>query len=96
MNRLIWYGDKIQQRIEKQARSLPRRIAEVIARRAKRNAPVKSGELRDSISATDDGVEATAGYATTVELGSAKQAAQPYMRPAIEQFNKADLDNIVN
>lgn len=55
---------------------------------AKARAPVRSGRLRNSINHTREGegsfvVEADTDYAAHVEFGTSKQAAQPYMRPAL-------------
>ncbi len=95
MSRLIWNGDKILRRIERETPPLTRCIAEVIARIARRIVPVKSGKLQKNIRATDTGVEAATDYAAEVELGTATRAAQPYMRPAIEQFSQSDLKQCI-
>ena len=81
--------------IQREASRVVPRIAEKIAGRAKEIVVVDSGELRDSIEATADSVKATADHASAVELGTAKRAAQPFMRPAIEQFNKTDLEQCI-
>ena len=56
---------------------------------AKSLAPVRTGELRDSIdgrvTATSVEVFATAEHARFVEEGTSKQEAQPFMGPAWEQ-----------
>ncbi len=96
MSRLRWHGGKVQRQLERKVDGVPGRIAEVIAEYARRTVPVKSGELKRSIEATGDTVVATADHAAAVEFGTAKRAAQPYMRPAIKQFGKADLRNVVN
>lgn len=72
--------------------------------RAQENAPVDTGTLRRSIglSIEDDGLtaksEATVHYAGYVELGTRFMAAQPYMKPALNQvkgkFN-SDLRKLV-
>jgi HK97 gp10 family phage protein len=63
--------------------------AEQVADDARALAPVDSGALRDSIQVvkTDDlhyTVEVTVPYAAEVELGTANQAAQPFLFPAFE------------
>lgn len=59
-----------------------------IVNRAKRIAPVDTGALEASIhsESSDDGhfVIADTEYAAFVELGTSKQAAQPYLRPALQ------------
>ncbi len=91
MNRLIWHGDKVYRDIAVKAPSITHNIAEIIAGRARQNAPVKSGALQRSIHAEGDSVIADADHASIVELGTATRAAMPYMRPATEQFDISDL-----
>ena len=59
---------------------------------ARRNAPVRSGHLRDSITADVNGLKAEIGptewYGALVENGTARVAPQPYLIPAAE---KAEL-----
>jgi hypothetical protein len=45
-------------------------------------APVETGRLRSSIRVVPQGVEAIVDYAYFVETGTAKMAAQPFLRPA--------------
>jgi len=66
-----------------------RKAASVIEDEAARGAPVDTGKLRGSItSKTISDTEAEAGtnveYAPYVEYGTKFQAAQPYMRPAVD------------
>jgi len=42
------------------------------------------------------GVGAPVDYASFVELGTRKQAAKPYLRPAVEQFSQEDFNDCVN
>lgn len=55
---------------------------------AKGYAPVDTGRLRNSISHTADDEAAYIGtnveYAAYQEMGTSKMAAQPYLRPAVE------------
>lgn len=55
---------------------------------AKMLAPVDTGRLRNSISHTTNDEAAYIGtnveYAAYQELGTSKMAAQPYLRPAVE------------
>jgi HK97 gp10 family phage protein len=48
-------------------------------------APVLTGELRDSIRETSDGVEVGAGYGVYVEKGTATNAPQPFAAPAVNR-----------
>ena len=95
MNRLKWHGAKAQRHLESKVKGIPGRIADVIAANARRIVVVKSGELQASIEATGDSVVATADHAAAIEFGTAKRAAQPFMRPAIKMFQKSDLINVV-
>ena len=58
------------------------------------NAPVDTGNLRSSIDyevGTDNAdIFATANYAAHVEYGTSRQAAQPYLRPALDN-NKGNI-----
>lgn len=57
--------------------------AEVVANAAKGNAPVATGQLRDSIKAQGNHVVVEAPYASFVELGTRNRAATPYLTPAL-------------
>lgn len=68
-----------------------RAIGNKIVARARQLAPVRTGQLRASINAEAQGetrfvIGASAPYATYVEYGTSKMAAQPYLRPAIEEY----------
>lgn len=95
MNRLVWHGDKVSRRIGSNAAGIVRRISERIAERARQIVTVKSGKLKRSIQATDTGIVVSEDYAAAVELGTAKRAARPFMRPAIDRFNNQDLKNSI-
>ena len=60
--------------------------------------PVDTGNLRDSLTLDEDGGSATVStdvpYALAVEFGSARQAAQPYMRPAAQAGLDAALEGM--
>ncbi len=63
--------------------------AERVAADARQRAPVDTGALRHSIQVAPESgqlqlrVEATVDYAAYVEMGTARMAAQPYLRPAM-------------
>jgi len=95
MSRLIFHGDKVLRRVKKEAPKIEDRISESIADKMRRLVPVKTGKLKASIEVTDDGIEVGEDYAGAVEFGTATKAAQPFVRPAIEQFNRADLGNCI-
>jgi HK97 gp10 family phage protein len=58
---------------------------------AKKLAPVDTGRLRNSISHEVDGQEVYIGsnveYAPYVELGTSKQKAQPFLKPAATEHS---------
>ena len=87
MSRLIYHGARVLRGIAKKADGVVGRIAHAIADKARDNAPVKTGTLKRSIRATDSSVEVGVDYAAAVEFGTATKAAQPYLRPGIEQFD---------
>lgn len=64
--------------------------AQFIAKRARDLAPVDTGYMRDHIHAHGTGpksaqVISEAPYSVYVEYGTSKMAAQPFMRPAVDQ-----------
>lgn len=69
------------------------RAGELVKGSAKNLSPVDTGALRQSISSTSSstatGAEAEVGtgveYAPYVELGTSRQAAQPYLHPALQK-----------
>ena len=72
----------------------------VVMNAAKANAPVLTGNLRRSIAIVDGPgpQEITIGtdveYAPFVEFGTSKMAAQPYLRPAIDENHDAVIGAI--
>lgn len=88
---LRWHGDRVLKRIERQSCTIKSRVAKAIADRARFLCPVKTGNLRSKIEARSDSVEVNADYAGVVEFGTAKRAAQPFVRPAIEQVKETDI-----
>ena len=65
------------------------KIAGMVEVDAAANAPVDTGELRDSIfSEVQTGVAivgASAEHAAAVELGTSQMSPQPYLRPALNK-----------
>jgi len=67
------------------------KIVHDIEGRAKLKAPVDTGYLQNSIRSSRVGptswkIEAGAEYAAHVEYGTRFQAAQPYLRPALDEI----------
>ena len=73
-------------------------IAKQIEEKAKELAPVRTGALRDSITAQDIGQLQVAismlYYGIFQELGTSKIPPRPFVRPAIEQ-TKAELSKLM-
>lgn len=73
-------------------------IGKLITEEARAACPVDTGTLRDSIEFTSDdksaSISANTNYASFVEYGTYKMAAQPYLRPAIENHQKEILELI--
>ena len=70
--------------------------ARMIAQNAQRKAPVDTGYLRSKIRARAGKksavVESLAPYSVHVEYGTWKMAAQPFMRPAIDEHRRQILE----
>lgn len=70
--------------------------AEVVFELSQKDVPVDTGELKDSgkVIQKDDGAEViyTAEHAAPVEFGTSKMAAQPYLRPAIDNHSKIQAE----
>lgn len=76
----------------------PVAAAERVADIARKIAPVDTGELRSKIIAVHlsktSNVEARAGHSGFVEFGTYKMAAQPYLRPAVDQHKQEILNAV--
>jgi HK97 gp10 family phage protein len=76
------------------------KYANAIAEDARRLVPVKTGALQRSITVHLEGLvaEISAGegltYAAAVEYGTARAAAQPFLRPAFERHIEAFVREI--
>lgn len=64
-------------------------VAEQVADLARAMVPVETGELRDSIVVTDEGVTAGTDHAVYVEFGTYKMPAEPFMRPAADEADES-------
>jgi HK97 gp10 family phage protein len=63
-------------------------VSEKVAEIAAGLAPVRCGELSLSIHAEEEMVVADAEHAPYVEFGTRNMAAQPYLRPAIDEHQR--------
>lgn len=76
----------------------PVAAAETIAEYARKLAPVRTGLLKSKIRArhysSTSNVEAAAKYSGFVEFGTRKMGAQPFLRPAVVQYEKQILEAV--
>ncbi len=72
----------------------------IIAQQAENNCPVDTGFLRSTVFVREAGNDVEIGfeahYASYVEFGTYKMAAQPYLRPAFDQAELQALSAIVD
>ena len=95
MKKVIWYGAKVIQKINKANKQIISKACLMVVRDAKKLCPVDTGRLRSSITHEIEGTTGRVGtnveYARAVELGTEKQSPQPYLRPALHKNEKAIL-----
>ena len=91
MARLAWNGGVAIRKLEKETPGIIERIAKIIAATARQLVPVKTRRLKKSIRAGKKGVNVDATYASYVEYGTPKAAAQPFLRPAIQMVKKSGI-----
>jgi HK97 gp10 family phage protein len=80
-------SDKVLEEITRMVSQAIREVADELVHEAQELAPVRTGELRDSIHKEEiDELNVAVGsdkqYAGYVEYGTSKMAAQPYLTPA--------------
>lgn len=83
-------------RVSKRGATVVRKVSQGIVRDAKTLAPVDTGNLRNSISATVTGdgrtnrmsaeIGPTAHYGIYLELGTSKMSPRPYLFPAADRW----------
>src|SRR4051812_18518023 len=80
--------EKVGGELAERAEQVIHKAAHDIEARAKTQAPVRTGNLRNSIQTVTHKLGATitahAFYAIYVEMGTYKMAARPFLRPAVE------------
>ena len=95
MKKVIWYGAKVIQKINKANKQIINKACLMVERDAKKLCPVDTGRLRSSITHEIKGLTGKVGtnveYARAVELGTEKQSPQPYLRPALHANEKKIL-----
>jgi len=79
-----------QQKLEPEIQDMLRKVADMVLSDARDEVPVRTGALRDSLISEVSEMEARVGsrdidYAEDVELGTADQSPQPYLKPSLYQ-----------
>jgi HK97 gp10 family phage protein len=72
-----------------------REWAEKVAEEMRRNAPVDTGALRESIQATSDGVQVGVRYGAYVEYGTSRTAPQPFTGPSVARLRRPATEDAV-
>ncbi len=85
--------DQVLRTIEQKSEASIEKAAEYTVREAQRDAPVDTGFLQNSISASKQGplwfrVAVNASYGYWVEFGTTKMAARPFLIPAATKHAK--------
>jgi len=88
--RIKWYGNQYTRGLYAHVDRKEAKYTDRLAEQVRRNAPVRTGRLRDSIVARKTKVMGyrvitTVPYSRFVEYGTSRMSAQPYFRPALKQ-----------
>ena len=99
MKNMEWYGDKVIQSVENAKRGGLEAASLIVEADATLRAPVDTGNLRSSIthkvvSDEEARVGTNVDYSPWVEGGTHKMAAQPFLRPALDN-NKARIEKMI-
>ena len=99
MKNMEWYGDKVIQSVENAKRGGLEAASLIVEADATLRAPVDTGNLRSSIthrvvSDEEAHIGTNVDYAPWVESGTHKMAAQPFLRPALDN-NKARIERMI-
>jgi HK97 gp10 family phage protein len=93
----VSYADEVKKKIDDAIGLLLIGIGEIVSSKAKLNAPVDTGRLRNSIDYETNIKQVIVGanteYAPAVELGTSYQREQPYLEPAARQSGK-DIEKL--
>lgn len=96
------HKDEVLSALKAQVRNGLDQIGSAAEHHAKDITPVRTGKLRDSIWHRPIGDQAegvgtdTVEYAIFVELGTSKMHAQPYLRPAAENYGSEYVEIMQN
>ncbi len=102
--RFTWRGAEVINALDDAIQAAMQATAEAAKAEAQSLAPVRTGLLRSSIYADVNApggsarrtlvLGADAPYALYVELGTSRQAAQPFLRPAIDKIAPKLTENL--
>ncbi len=103
-SKVLWYGVKLVQKVNKENKKAINKACLLVVRDAKILCPVDTGRLRSSITHEIEGTTGRVGsnveYARIVELGSEDPAYNrrpyPYLRPALHKNEKKILELFKN
>ena len=99
MKNMEWYGDKVIASVENAKRGGLEAASLIVEADATLRAPVDTGNLRSSIthrvlSDEEAHIGTNVEYAPYVEQGTSKMAAQPFLRPALDN-NKSRIEKMI-
>lgn len=95
------YMDRFGEQTVKAIMEVTQNVADAIVERAQQLAPVRTGELRDSIHTEiidplTIAVVADAPYAVYQEMGTHNMSAHPFLTPAFEAYKAEFTTQLVN
>lgn len=96
--RFVDHSEEIKRALTEAEHRALEKVGMFVESEAQENAPVDTGNLRNSITHEVEGRFAVIGtpveYGPHVELGTSRSKAQPYLRPAIEE-NRDTIKKII-
>jgi HK97 gp10 family phage protein len=90
---VIEFASRLGSPIEAVEESWQNEWSRKVADEMRRNAPVRTGALRDSIRETNDGVEVGVPYGGFVEYGTSDTAPQPFVGPAVNRLIRPSAED---
>ena len=99
MKNMEWYGDQVISSVRNAKRGGLEAASLIVEGSATLRAPVDTGNLRSSIthrvvSDEEAHIGTNVDYAPYVEQGTSKMAAQPFLRPALDE-NEGRINRMI-
>lgn len=100
LNEFLKYTDELPENLKKDAMAVITNSTHSIEKRAKNDAPVDTGTLRNSIKSTVEqnkvqgSVSVNADYGKFVEFGTSKQSAQPFLFNNLNKERNTFISNM--